>query len=89
MAPPRIICKAGPSLQDLEPVSVNGAALPINSSDFEGAVAVRIQGYHGPSGEQSKSTPDSDFSHEGDSWSIELEGRFKEEVEVEHVVSCA
>lgn len=84
---PRIICKAGPNLSSLKPLTVNGDALNISSDHFEGAIAVRIQDYSGPSGQQSKSTPGSEFSHEGDSWSVQLEGRFKEEVEVDQVVS--
>jgi hypothetical protein len=84
---PRIICKAGQNLSSLEPLTVNGDALAILTDDFEGAVAVRIQDYSGPTGQQNKSTPGSEFSHQGDTWSVQLEGRFKAEVEVDQVVS--
>lgn len=86
-SPPRIICKAGPNLQSLKPLKVNDGALSINGDDFEGAVAVRIQDYHGPAGESSKSSPDTAFSGHGDTWSIQIEGRFKDEVQVDQVVS--
>lgn len=84
---PRIICKAGPDLQHLSELKVNEGPLAIAGDDFEGAVAVRISSYHGPTGADSKSMPNSDFSHAGDTWSIQLEGRWKEEVEVDQVVS--
>lgn len=87
LSAPRIICKAGPNLSSLKPLTVNGDALSISTDHFEGAVAVRIQDYSGPSGQQNKSTPESEFSQQGDTWSVQLEGRFKEEVEVDEVVS--
>lgn len=83
---PRIICKAGPNLSSLKPLTVNGDALAISTDEFEGAVAVRIQNYSGPSGQANQSSPESDFSGEGDTWSVQLEGRFKKEVEVDQVV---
>jgi len=74
---PRIVCRAGPSLSQLEPVPVNSSSIHIESSLFEGNVFVRLKDYKGPVGEDGKSQPEQAFSGEKDTWSIAFEGKFK------------
>lgn len=78
-AAPRIVCKAGPSLDSLSPVDVNRSPLAISSSAFEGHVAVRLKDYRGPAAQEGtyERQPQDALMNEGDTWSISFEGRFK------------
>ncbi|TFY56850.1 hypothetical protein EVJ58_g7383 [Rhodofomes roseus] len=66
---------AGPSLDDLTPITANsGKALKIQSDVFEGKIAAYIKGFADPSGNVSDSAYFDKRS--GVSWSIQVQGRF-------------
>lgn len=81
MAPstqPRILCQAGSSLSSLQPVAVNsGEGIKIDSSEFEGSIAVRIRDYLGPKSKEGPRNPEHGFSEAADTWSVQIQGRFK------------
>ncbi|GAA5963675.1 hypothetical protein JCM3765_003540 [Sporobolomyces pararoseus] len=85
---PRIVCKAGPSLSQLSPVSVNEESISISSPSFEGNVFVRLKGFKGPVGRDGKSEPGEDvpFTGDKDTWSIAFEGKFKQNVTVDDIL---
>lgn len=88
---PRIICRAGPSLDALSPVDVNRTPIHIDGPHFEGDVAVRLKDYRGPKLEEGNYArqPEQAFMGEGDTWSISFQGRWKNEVNADEVVSRA
>ncbi|KWU43016.1 DUF1769-domain-containing protein, partial [Rhodotorula sp. JG-1b] len=85
---PRIICRAGPSLDALSPVDVNRTPIHIDGPHFEGDVAVRLKDYRGPRSEEGKFVrqPEQAFMGEGDTWSISFQGRWKDEVNADDVL---
>lgn len=88
---PRIICRAGPSLDALSPVDVNRTPIHIDGPQFEGDIAVRLKDYRGPKSDEGKFVrqPEQAFMGEGDTWSISFQGRWKDEVNADEVVSRA
>jgi hypothetical protein len=88
---PRIICRAGPSLDALSPVDVNRTPIHIDGPHFEGDVAVRLKDYRGPKSQEGNYArqPEQAFMGEGDTWSISFQGRWKDEVNADEVVSRA
>ncbi|KAI0916008.1 hypothetical protein AcV5_003465 [Taiwanofungus camphoratus] len=72
---PRLRVLAGPSVDELAPVSVNSdVPVEIKSDAFEGRVAVYIKGFLDPSG----GPGDSAYfdKRDGVTWSIQVQGRF-------------
>eukprot|EP01117_Protostelium_nocturnum_P017909 TRINITY_DN7374_c0_g1_i1.p1 TRINITY_DN7374_c0_g1~~TRINITY_DN7374_c0_g1_i1.p1 ORF type:complete len:276 (+),score=61.61 TRINITY_DN7374_c0_g1_i1:61-888(+) len=71
--------RAGASEQDLELIEVNNESnpFPVESSEFVGRIAVRIQGFDGvsPNGEPIATSPY--FNNVGRLLSIQIQGRFK------------
>lgn len=88
MPAPRIICRAGPSLDALSQVDVNRTPIHIDGPLFEGDVAVRLKDYRGPKAEEGKYArqPAQPFMADGDTWSISFQGRWKEPVNADEVV---
>lgn len=86
---PRIVCRAGPSLDKLTDVDVNRSSLPIDGPHFFGSVAVRLKDYRGPKAQEGKSVrePEQPFMEDGTTWSISFQGTFKEQVTADEVVS--
>ena len=77
---PRILCLAGDSRDALQPVAVNsGEAIQINTDEFEGSISVRIKDYLGPKGKEGPRNPAHGFSEAADTWSVQIQGRFKKE----------
>ncbi|GAA6064406.1 hypothetical protein JCM10212_001230 [Sporobolomyces blumeae] len=92
-AAPRILCQAGPSLSNLQPVEVNRSSVHVSSPLFEGNVFVRLKDYRGPvstkgEDEGSNANPPEDvpFSGDKDTWSIAFEGRVKKELDVDQIL---
>lgn len=89
--PPSLRVSAGPSTDKLTVLPVNDETKPfaINSDSFEGQVIVRIKGFTGELPKGSARLGDTHyFDHsyaKGCTWSIAIQGRFKEEVEVDAV----
>ncbi|KAK4700283.1 hypothetical protein P7C70_g5967, partial [Phenoliferia sp. Uapishka_3] len=81
---PRILVKAGSSLASLTEVSVNGSPHDVSSSRFEGSVGVRIEHWLGATS-SSPSSPEAPFQ-DGATFSIVINGRFKEEIKAHEVL---
>ena len=84
---PRILVQAGSSLSALSDVDVNGEAHDVSSNLFEGSVGVRLDGYLGKDA-SSPSSPKAEF-HDGATFSIVIQGRFKDEIKAAEVVRRA
>lgn len=88
--PPHIIVRAGPSLSALQDVPVNRGKVEIKTDRFNGSVAVLIQDYSGPTSDAAqevKAPKPEQWSREGDTWSIKVEGKFNEAVDADQLVS--
>ncbi|KAI5480435.1 hypothetical protein MNV49_000588 [Pseudohyphozyma bogoriensis] len=87
-AQPRIVVHAGPSLDSLKAVKVNEEPTDVSSSEFEGAVAVRIQDYLGPEGQEGKPAPSAKVGSfkDGATWSIVIKGRFTGDQEADEIM---
>ncbi|EST04615.1 Protein of unknown function DUF1769 [Kalmanozyma brasiliensis GHG001] len=89
---PSLKISAGPSVDALKTVAVNHDDQPteINTDLFQGRIAVRIKNFTGsdPDGvEHRKDTPYFDAGHgKGQSWSMQIQGRFKEPVNADDLV---
>lgn len=86
---PRILCRAGASRSSMSAVAVNsGEAVHISTDEFEGSIAVRIKDYLGPKSREGPRNPVHGFSEAADTWSVQIQGRFKKEgVTADEVVS--
>ncbi|GAA5881249.1 hypothetical protein JCM3774_002863 [Rhodotorula dairenensis] len=85
---PRIICRAGPSLDALSPVDVNRTPIHIDGPHFRGDVSVRLKDYRGPRSEEGKYArqPEQPFMADGDTWSISFQGTWKQQVTADEVL---
>lgn len=79
--------QAGKDVAHLETLHVNQQPVKISTSAFEGKVAVRIRDYHGPETDRSAvaNPPADQWTVESDTWSIEIEGRFLQDVDADDV----
>ncbi|CAO1624101.1 unnamed protein product [Sympodiomycopsis kandeliae] len=89
---PSLHISAGPSVAELQPLAVNHdeSPLEINSPGFRGRATVRIKSFtgHDPDGiEHRNDSKYFDSEHrKGITWSIQIQGRFLEEVSSNDVV---
>ena len=89
---PSLKISAGPSVDQLQTVAVNHDESPttIDSPHFQGRIAVRIKSFTGsdPDGvEHRKDTPYFENGHgKHQSWSMQIQGRFKEEVSADDLI---
>ena len=92
---PRLQVTAGSSFDALQPVNVNRDEDPLEISNglFEGKLTVRIKDFKGADGQVIPDTTSGYFAeHSGLTWSIQIAGRFKEDVQLDDVVfgvSCS
>lgn len=97
---PILLIHAGPTLSSLKPVPVNHPTetIPIENDEFLGLVCVKIVNFKGPDGEAEREWEqfpkggedgkDGTFSNkEAATWSITVQGKFKQDVEVSDLVS--
>ncbi|GAA5855196.1 hypothetical protein JCM8547_008979 [Rhodosporidiobolus lusitaniae] len=85
MTRPQIRVRAGPSLSQLQPLSVNSAPVSLSSSSWEGSVSVRLLHYPGPHGQREPKEGE-ELEEGGQTWSVSFEGRWKDEVGVDEVL---
>ncbi|KAK0527274.1 hypothetical protein OC834_004488 [Tilletia horrida] len=91
--PPSLKVSVGSSVEDLKPVKVNDDSAPavVSTDAFQGRIAIRVKNYHGYAPEGSEPKRDSKY-FTGDgygkhmTWSIQIQGRFLEEVSTDDVV---
>jgi hypothetical protein len=75
--PPRLRVLAGPSIDEMEPISCNkNVAHRISSPFFDGAIIVHIKGFPDESGNVLDSEYFSREDRKGVTWSIQVQGTF-------------
>ncbi|VDB91308.1 unnamed protein product [Peniophora sp. CBMAI 1063] len=78
---PRLRVIAGPSLDDMQPMSVNtGEPFPISSPYFEGKLLAYIKGFPDEEGELLEHEYFEREDRAGITWSIQFQGRFLQEI---------
>ena len=91
MAPPSLQISAGPSADKLSTLHVNDETKPLDVSndDFDGRIIVRIKGFTGQRPNDTTENEDTHyFDHsyaKGCTWSVGIQGRFKNDVDVDDV----